>query len=107
MTASTADLMEAIAAIDRLRLAGAEASPALELLRRHGDACGLDVKQLYRRLGVRGPVAEWCDQQARILMGGLVPDAPAADETLRRDKAEAGVLPGLDTEIGWSSVWST
>ena len=107
MTASTADLMEAIAAIDRLRLAGAEASPALELLRRHGDACGVDVKQLYRRLGVRGPVAEWCDQQARILMGGLVPDAPAADEIAETGQAPDGPDQIVDTEIGWSSAWST
>jgi len=75
------ELLDAIEAVDLLRQAAAMAAPALEVLKQEAAAKGVPTADLYRRIGVRGPIVEWCQQQAKQLKR-IATGTPAPDSAL-------------------------
>ena len=64
------ELMEALKAVDQLRLVAAAAAPALELLQLTLETNGMRRQEIHRSLGVTLSVISWARRQRSILESG-------------------------------------
>ena len=84
-----AEALQALAAVDRLRVAGAAAAGAIDrLLHQLQTTGGMHTNRARIWLGVNGPVIRWCKVQATTLEHGT-----DAQQALLAELLEALVLP--------------
>ena len=70
MALSTADRVEALVAVDQLRLLAAAAAPALQALLAEADGAGVSRGRAHAAIGVPLSVVRWAGKQRRILEEG-------------------------------------
>lgn len=106
---TTTDRVEALVAVDQLRLLAAAAAPALEALLAEADAAGVSRGRAHAAIGVPLSVVRWAGKQRRILEQGTAYQQMAlsvAGETLTEAAVPVAPEPGETdaTEPDWTDA---